>query len=88
MVTENKSRAETAASGRGWYGGTADIQKRKGIKVDDNVYLLDVENASEIPLGIDLIKETKNKKKRALAKLTKEEKGLLGVEDDDDDDDY
>lgn len=84
--TENK--ANKAAIGQGWYGGHALVEKHRAIVLVDydsgteHYYLLD-KKLTDVPSKLDtnLIEYENLIKKRALSKLSKEEKEVLGLEE-------
>lgn len=82
-VTVSKAEADNLAKGRGWYGGTADIREEKALVLDpanpEAVLLL--QSTIEYPLGVNLPERRREKRKAALAKLSPEEKELLGVKE-------
>lgn len=73
------SDANLVAEGKGWYGGKGVVQTRRAIQVDDKYYLLDKYFHTQIIIDTDLEKFKEKKKEEALAKLTEEEKILLGL---------
>jgi hypothetical protein len=74
----SSSNASTVAEGRGWYGGAGGIVAVNAIVVDDNM-CFEVVNSSPLQIDEDLIESRQNKIKKALAKLSEEERNLLGV---------
>ena len=70
--------AEIVADGRGWYGGDAPISTRSAITAKDGkLYLLADEKPINLNIGPDDLKE---RKERALKKLTPGERKMLGLE--------
>lgn len=83
-VFSDEGMAAGHAIGHGWYGGNGSVTPRKALVVNEEplqVYLLDEECPKKYKVGTNLIEDTKDRKKKALAKLTKEDKELLGIED-------
>lgn len=81
-IFADEEKAKHAAHKRGWYGSDASVERRWGIHTEEGVHLLDRESKGiAFPLGVDLIQERKEQIKRALAKLTPFEKGLLNLRD-------
>lgn len=78
-VFTSKGTAERAANGRGWYGGQGSVQERKGLNTSSGVFLLDRHHTWPIALDVDLIKFKNEKIEAAKAKLSAEEKELLGI---------
>ncbi len=77
-VCSTKAIAEKVAGGSGWYGGNAPICAAWAVEVDGSVYLL--VNNSPVDLDGKLSKQKDVLKKRALSKLTQEEREVLGLE--------
>jgi hypothetical protein len=81
-IFRTEQAAKEVAAKRGFYGGPGDVQNRKAIWfADDQVYLLDRSAPFALALDLDLIKTKETRRKFALAKLTDEEKELLGVKE-------
>jgi len=80
IVSSDKAAVNKAVEKMGWWGGPGDVQDRTVIKIKNIVYLLDEEYYKPIKLDRNLTKEEKRNK--ALSKLTKEEKELLGLNED------
>lgn len=71
-----KQEAERCAKGRGWYGSTASISTLEAIILGDFAFIVDAYNPVIINRGPE---DEEQIKKTALAKLTEEEKRLLGI---------
>lgn len=70
------SVAETKAKGIGWYGGNGRVQTESAVKINGRYYIL----KSCDPIVVDDSFDKKIAlKQQALAKLTKEEKEVLGL---------
>lgn len=79
-VFRTQQAAKEAAKKRGFYGGPGNVEQRKAVWfADDQVYMLDRSAPFALSLGLDLIKTKEMRRKAALAKLTDEEKELLGL---------
>lgn len=83
-IFTTRKEAEVASKGKGWWGGSGTIEERKALVLDDeDVYLLDVYCNRKTKINtIELETPEEKRKKRALAKLTKEDKEILGIEED------
>lgn len=69
-----KYLAEQAAEGQGWWGGAGAVSEAFALKVNGKFYLLGQPGEIQIDMKtIDMVK------KQALAKLTPEEKKVLGL---------
>lgn len=71
--------ADLAAKGQGWYGGNGVVQPRRAIQIDNEYFLLDKDFHTKIIIDTNLHKLEEQKKAEALAKLTEEDKILLGL---------
>lgn len=78
MVTQNESFWRDG--GNKWIGGVCIRERRKGLVFDNFIYLLDGIYEWRLYIGEDIRKEREEKRKKALEKLTKEERELLGLE--------
>jgi hypothetical protein len=76
-VFKDNAKAELVAKGRGWWGGTAHVGARQAIVVDGKCYLLDKVGPFILDEGPE---DRLAKKAAAIAKLTLEERKLLGIE--------
>lgn len=74
---DNAMEATKVAIGRGWWGGNAPVSEKKCLVIDGiTAYLL----ASDVPISINEGPDDElTKKQKILAKLTEEEKKILGV---------
>lgn len=73
---EDKQIAVNCSIGRGWYGGNAPIGEHSALIIDGNAYLL----ARPEPVALNVTPEDEQAKKNAArAKLTEEERKLLGI---------
>jgi hypothetical protein len=73
---ENRSDAEQCAVGRGWWGGTAPVSEHNALIVDDQAYLL----TRVEPVRLNFTPDDEQAKRNAArAKLTEEERKLLGI---------
>lgn len=77
-VYTNSADAEKAKEGKGWWGGPGDVEKADGWFVGDYVMFPRVKVLRE-DIDVNLPQRTEEKRQAALAKLTEEEKQLLGV---------
>lgn len=73
----DKTEADNQAQGQGWYGGKGDVVKIYSITIDGNTFAL--QSKETIKLN-EIYGDEYYKKQNALAKLTDEEKKLLGLE--------
>ncbi len=81
-IFPTKISAETAANGKGWYGGQAKIEEVWAVPTGEmpgQYYIL--ESKISYGLGIDNVKRANDDKAAALAKLTPRERKLLGLEE-------
>ncbi len=68
--------AKECARGRGWYGSDAPVGNHKALIVDGAAYLL----AQPKPVELDpVLDDEQAKKNKAVAKLSDEERKLLGI---------
>ena len=74
---DNKTKADNIAKGRGWYGGDAPVSQHAAIKIEDDQYLI-LQNVEPIRLGGP--DDEKLIRAKALKKLTKLEKEILGLD--------
>lgn len=73
---EGRSDADNCAVGRGWYGGNAPVSEQNELIVDGEAYLL----SRVEPVKLNFTPEDEQAKKNAArAKLTDEERKLLGI---------
>lgn len=72
-----KQQAESAAKGKGWYGGNGWVSEATAVVINDETYIL----ASPHAIDLDGIKKALIDRLRleALSKLTPEEIAALGV---------
>lgn len=75
-IFKDSAKAKLVATGRGWWGGNAHVGTRKAIVVDGKCYLLDRCGPFVLDEGPD---DRLAKKAAAIAKLTSEERDLLGL---------
>lgn len=76
----NEVVARQQAAGRGWYGGDAPVREHHGLQTSDGrVYWLQQEE----PIALNFTPaDAKKMRQRALAKLTRDERMLLGLPED------
>jgi hypothetical protein len=74
----DEKKAKIAAAKMGWYGGEGGLTRHWALSQDDGWIIVVMPEA--VPLDVDMIKYKENAKKAALAKLTQEERVLLGLE--------
>ena len=73
---DSKDDAVNCSLGRGWYGGNAPVGEHMALVIDGTAYLL----ARAEPVALNVTPEDEQAKKNAaLAKLTEEERKLLGI---------
>jgi hypothetical protein len=73
---EGRSDADNCAVGRGWYGRTAPVSEHNALIVNGEAYLL----SRVEPVKLNFTPEDEQAKKNAArAKLTDEERKLLGI---------
>jgi hypothetical protein len=79
-IFTTRSKADKEAIGIGWWGGTGTVVVEHAITVDGISYLLSSPEPIELDVTSDEVKAMKEKlKRKALAKLTSEERKALGV---------
>jgi len=79
-IFTTRDRADKEAIGIGWYGGTGTVMTKNVIIVDDVVYLLESPTPVELDVSSEEAKVAREKiKASALAKLSAEERRVLGV---------
>ena len=79
-IFTTRSRADKEAIGIGWYGGAGSVMTKNVIIVDDKAYLLDSPNPVELDVSSkEAEAERERLKKSALAKLSADERKVLGV---------
>lgn len=76
----HKGKGGGFGNGIGWYGGEGTVIRFDAIEINDKLYILKNVIKTE-DIGADLIEIEKQRKKDALAKLTDQEKELLGLKD-------
>jgi hypothetical protein len=69
--------AEPVARGKGWYGSRGSVETGHAIYADGQYYWL--VSREPITLDVNLLKQREDIRKAALAKLSDEEKKVLGV---------
>ena len=75
-----KDKAETAAEGKGWYGGKGSIHEAYVIVLSDGTrFKLADRKPFNIDLDVDLVKRKNELIESGLAKLTAAEREALGV---------
>jgi hypothetical protein len=79
-VFTNELDAKETAKSIGWYGGAGTVEQRVGIQDGGEIYLLDATYSRGVTLNVDLVQKAQSRREAALAKLTDEEKRLLGVQ--------
>lgn len=73
---DSKQVAVECSIGRGWYGGNAPIGEHSALVIDGKAYLL----ARAEPVALNVTPQDEQAKKNAArAKLTEEERKLLGI---------
>lgn len=89
-VWQNVHDARQSAKGRGWYGGDGLVEPRKAIAecnitgpFTTMIYLLDAKYTQPIEIDVDILTNKEEARRKALAKLSSEEKQLLGIVDED-----
>ena len=79
-IFTTRSRADKEAIGIGWYGGTGSVMTKNVIIVDGVVYLLESPTPVELDVSSEEAKLAREQiKKGALAKLSADERKVLGV---------
>lgn len=76
-VFTDRLSADKAQKGQGWYGGNGGISEQKAIRLNDGkAYLI-----KEGPIDLDLHQKNLDDdiKKKALSKLSDEDKRVLGI---------
>ena len=80
-VYEDKKVAEKAADGQGWYGGQGNVEERTAVKAGGGWWL------TQMPFTVKLnekhVDPRKALRKKALGKLTREERAALELEEED-----
>lgn len=76
---DDEWKAKEAAKGKGWYGGTAHVEKFRAVEIDDKTYVLAGLNCAQPVLMNYGPKEIEETKERAMAKLTDKELRALGL---------
>jgi hypothetical protein len=82
-VTVSIAEAENMAKGQGYFGSEGRISERYALildKKDPNAVFL-LESPVSYPLGVNLPKREAEKRKAAYAKLSPEERRLLGIKE-------
>lgn len=74
----DKDSALLVSDGHGWYGGQGKVETLHAIEAGSGKYFL-LAQPKPVRLDVDLVKELAAKKEKALAKLTSEERRLLGL---------
>ena len=76
-VFTRETDAEVSAIGRGYFGGHGAIEQGLAVSLDGLVYVL--KDANPVDLDVDEIKSMEERVAQAKAKLTPEERKLLGL---------
>ena len=71
--------AETAAVGRGYFGGDGRVQAVTCIRITATGEVFQLADSKEVELDVDLDKETTRLRESGLAKLSREERRALGL---------
>ena len=82
-IFTNEKTAQIASKGRGWYGGNGRVIRRTAILLPNERCLLIDQETSDLKgtrLNVDFLDEYEELRNAALAKLTDEEKRILGVD--------
>lgn len=77
----SEAAARKHAEKRGWYGGDAPVSKRLAydLGVGGKILILDNRFPEPLMLGYSEAVENQKKRNKALAKLTKEDREVLGL---------
>ena len=83
-VCAHETLANQVAKGSGWYGGNAPVNERWAITIDGETYLIDPQTKGQpvnVARNLGEIQMCREEvaKKEALAKLTPEERKILGL---------
>lgn len=79
-IFEKEADAEEAAKGQGWWAGDGNVEKRFVIKLQGgSCFLLDKYETNRMSMNVNFLDEKKKMREAALAKLSPEEKIVLGL---------
>lgn len=78
-VYEYKTDADREAQGKGWYGGEGTVEERTAIPYGNKWYL--TQTPFPVKLNQKHLDPRKVLRKKALSKLTREERAALELED-------
>lgn len=78
---DSEAAARKHAEKRGWYGSDAPISKRKAydLRSGGKILILDNKFPEPVIMGYSEAVENQKKRNKALAKLTKEDREVLGL---------
>lgn len=79
-IYTTSAAAEATVKGRGWFGGNGAVKKADGYFVGDLVIFPNIK-IDAVDLNVDLPRKVETQRAAALAKLTPEERKLLGLKE-------